>query len=117
MLTIVKPVYYCEHCKRHRMTAASIERHEPRCIYNPNRSVCGWHDDKVALGDPLELAKAFKQELDADWLRPWVGGCPACMLAVVVQAQLTVEERDDCGFSYAGEVERFRASEEHDYGY
>lgn len=117
MRTVTRPVYYCEFCKRHRLTKASIEQHELRCIYNPRRSVCGWHKD-VRPSAPADFALVFKNDLDTGWLRDSMDGCPACMLAVIVQAGLTIYEREDCGFDYKQEVERFRAAErEHDYAW
>lgn len=117
MLTVERKVYYCEFCKRHRLTKNSIETHEPRCIYNPGRSKCGWHEKDAAIQRPTDYAPQLKEDLDADLLRTWAGGCPACMLAVVVQADLTYGERDDLGFDYKREVQRFREAErEDDYG-
>lgn len=117
MLTVQKRVYYCEFCKRHRLTANAIENHEPRCIYNPGRSICGWHDDKQAVGAPYLLAPELKRTLDLDWLRGETDDCPACLLAVVVQADLTIAEREDLGFDYKAEVERFRKEEREGWDY
>jgi hypothetical protein len=109
LLTVTRNVYYCEFCKRHRLTRNAIEKHEPRCIYNPNRSMCGWHMSEVPAA--ADLAVAFADDPDVGWLRRATDGCPACMLAVVVQAGLTVEDRRDLAFSYDDEVERFRKEE------
>lgn len=117
MKVVVREVYYCEFCKRHRMTKGSIEKHEPRCIYNPNRSVCGWHDDKEPVGHAGTLAAWFKQEQDVDGLRVGADGCPACMLSAVVQANLDIQDREACGFDYSAEVERFRKEEMASYGF
>jgi hypothetical protein len=111
VLTVTRKVYYCEHCKRHRLTRNSIEKHEPRCIYNPDRFACGWHEPHIEIPRPADIVPEFKQTLDLDALRESVGGCPACMVAVVVQADLTVGEREDAGFDYKTEVERFRSTE------
>ena len=110
MLTVTRKVYYCEFCKRHRMTAAAIEKHEPRCIYNPLRSECGWHKG-MKPSAPADFALVFKDSLDIDWLRKEMDGCPACMLAVVVQAGLGGAAYKDTGFDYADEVARYRESE------
>lgn len=120
MLTINKPVYYCEFCKRHRLTKKSIETHEPKCIYNPRRSRCGWCSKSSSYRTPApsDFAPILKQERDLDWLRKEMDGCPACMLAVVVQAGLTLDERNGLGFDYQGECERFRTNErERDYAW
>jgi hypothetical protein len=114
MLTVQRAVYYCEFCKRHWLTKSSIEKHEPRCIYNPNRSVCGWHNDRKPFSHAGTVAAGLKDNLDVEWLRIGADGCPACMLAIVVQADLTMEERwEDLGFDYKAEVERFRKEERH----
>lgn len=113
MLTVTRPVYYCEFCKRHRLTKHAIEKHEPRCIYNPIRSACGWHAEERPPA-PADFVPLLKAELDVDWLRHEMNGCPACMLAVVVQADLTLPERDDCGFDYKAEVERYREAERYE---
>lgn len=113
-LAVTKTVYYCEFCKRHRMTRKSIEAHEPRCIYNPNRSVCGWHDDKKPVGHAGELAKLLETNLDVDELREGADDCPACMLSAVVQAKQAGMDREDIEFDYATEVERFRKDERED---
>lgn len=117
MLTVVKNVYYCEFCKRHRLTKSAIEKHEPRCIYNPNREKCGWHEPHFRIERPVEYTGRLKDLLDVDWLRKAMDECPACMLSVVVQAGLTTNEREDLGFDYATEVERFRKAERHDYAF
>lgn len=110
-MTVMKPVYYCEFCKRHRLTKSAIEKHEPRCIYNPNRTACGWHTDRKPVGHAGTLAEGLKDNLGIEWLRIGADGCPACMLAVVVQADLDDCERDDLGFDYKSEVARFRKDE------
>lgn len=111
MRTVTRPVYYCDHCARHRLTASSILTHEPKCIYNPERSACGWHEKGDTIPAPREYVKHLYQSLDLDWLRSILDGCPACMLAVVVQADLDVHARYALGFQYKDEVERFRADE------
>lgn len=117
MLTVKRDVYYCEYCKRHRMTARSILDHEPRCIYNPDRTVCGWHDDEKPYSHAGTLAANLKDRLPKEgdplgWLRIGADGCPACMLAAVVQADLDLFEREDLGFVYQDEVKRFRSEEQ-----
>ncbi len=114
MLTVMREVYYCEHCKRHRLTKNSIQNHEPRCIYNPLRDVCGWHKDERPSA-PADFVPLLKQELDVDWLRKRMNGCPACMLAVVVQAELSIYDREVLGFTYSDEVERFRVEEREEW--
>lgn len=112
VLTVTKTVYYCEFCKRHRMTAAAIEKHEPRCIYNPGRSVCGWHERGAFIPAPANFSTILKEDGDIDWLRRQMDGCPACMLSVVVQAGLSGFERDVIDFDYKAEVTRFREEEQ-----
>lgn len=114
MLTVERTVYYCEFCKRHRLKADAIERHEPRCIYNPSRSKCGWcsKSPTYIAPEPHGFALIFKDDPDLDWLRREMDGCPACMLAVVVQARkLGLHDEDAWDFNYRAECETYRASE------
>jgi hypothetical protein len=111
MLTVTRPVYYCEHCKRHRIKPEAILRHEPRCIYNPLRSECGWHKG-LKPAAPADLALVFKDDPDVEWLRKMADGCPACMLAAVVQARrLGLHDEYAWEFDYRAEVDRFREAE------
>ena len=114
MLTVEKPVYYCEHCKRHRLTPSAIEKHEPRCLYNPERSACGWHRDEEPNA-PAKLAAAFAENPDVERLRKEMSGCPACMLAVIVQARrIGLHPEDAWDFDYQAEVKRFRDEERYE---
>lgn len=111
MLKVVKPVYYCEFCKRHRLTESAIVKHEPRCIYNPCRSECGWHKS-TRPSAPHDFALVFKDDPDIDLLRDEMDGCPACMLAVVAQARkLGLDDEFVRDFRYGEEVDRFRERE------
>lgn len=111
MLTVVKPVYYCEHCKMHRLTTHAVLSHEVRCIYNPRRSVCGWHKN-MAPSAPADFALVFRDDPNVEWLRKQMDGCPACMLAVVVQARkLGLSGEEAWEFDYKAECATFRESE------
>jgi hypothetical protein len=117
VLTVVKPVYYCEHCKRHRLTKHSIESHEPRCIYNPLRFACGWCSKSPSYRPPTpaDFVVAFKDDPDVDRLRKQMDGCPACMLAVVVQARrLGLHDEEAWDFDYKAEVAKYRESERYE---
>lgn len=116
MKTVTRSVFSCDFCGRYRLTPHAIVKHEPRCIYNPDRSVCGWHDPsrrKLAqVVRPAELVPGFVADPDVDALREKLGGCPACMLAVVVQArQAGLHPEEAYAFDYKQEVERFRSDE------
>lgn len=115
MYAILRPVYYCSHCKRHRLTKRSIETHEPRCIYNPDRSMCGWHHGKPPAAQAGDLVKFCGFDLDE--LRRKMAGCPACILSAVVQADLTIHQREDLDFDYKTEVRRFREEEQREAQY
>lgn len=108
MLVVERKVYYCEFCKRHRLTKSAIETHEPKCVKNPNRSVCGWHS---GCPTPTDFTARFAENLDLDWLHDEMDGCPSCMLAVVVQADLSSEQKYELGFRYEDAVEEYRKRE------
>lgn len=113
MKTVTRSVYYCDYCGLHRLRASAIEGHEPKCIYNPDRSRCGWHDTDENVASPREYAPRLNYGTTIEELRGWAGGCPACMLAIVVQSDLTAVERYDL-FDYKAEVKQRRADERHD---
>lgn len=111
MIVKVREVYSCEHCGRSRLTKHAIVSHEPHCIHNPERR-CRWQSPHVDHGY-VELA-AIVAELRDDGvvlerLREQTDGCPACMLAAIVQAGVHGEERGE--FDYETEKQRWRAAE------
>lgn len=114
MKSVSRLVFYCDFCGRHRLTKNAIEKHEPKCIRNPAR-VCGWefpgHPAEVELPRlAAELrARAPLAAADLLWLDSETGGCPACMLAALVQSDLHGDARGD--FNYDAEVEKFRTWE------
>lgn len=89
--------YYCEHCKHDSFTRPSMEAHEKRCFYNPNRScpLCG-------VTRPVRELRAIlvadNSALDA--LRKEVAGCPACICAAI--AQQSKDDRSDPEYSPKG---------------
>lgn len=113
MLVVTREVFYCEFCKRHWLTKGAATKHESKCIYNPDRVACGWHEPHIHIEPPSTLLEQFGEMLDLDWLRDQVqDGCPACMLAVVVQARQKDQVGvDELAFDYKTEVERFRGQE------
>lgn len=80
--------YWCDHCGKHNLSAASIAQHEKHCTKNPAR-VCRMC--KASGGEQLpieELAKCIDISLPdegLDRLRDASGNCPACMLAALRQ--------------------------------
>lgn len=120
MLTVVKPVYYCEHCKRHRIMAPAIANHEPKCIYNPQRDKCGWCSKAPTYRAPApaDRVPGFIDDPNVDKLREELDGCPACMLAVIVQARRAgLNDEEAWSFDYNAEVDRFRKEENRDYSF
>lgn len=110
MLTVIKPVYYCDHCKRHRITASAIEQHEPKCIYNPHRDKCGWcSKDSHRAPAPADRVPGFVDDPDVERLRQELDGCPACMLAVIVQARRAgLSGEETWQFDYEAECAKYR---------
>lgn len=102
--------YYCDHCRKGSCGKASMIKHESRCIKNPQRK-CGFCErmEFAPVAMP-ELMKALGSG-DVDALRQKSNGCPACMLAAIVQSKITEPDEDGygpyIGFVYKEEVERF----------
>lgn len=71
--------YYCDHCNRGMFKRPSMIEHERCCIRNPERA-CALCEQKP---DMPTLVKAIESGLDA--VRDAADGCPACVLAAIVQ--------------------------------
>lgn len=82
--------YWCEHCGKHNLSAASIAQHEKHCTKNPAR-ICRMC--KASGGEQLpieELAACINISLPDEGLqrlRNASGNCPACMLAGLLQCE------------------------------
>lgn len=120
MIAKTKTVYYCEHCGRHRLSAAAIKGHEPGCTLNPRR-VCKWHDGSVDRSEARILARwirmrsvdRYATEEAIAALHDRVDGCPACMLAALRQSGVEYRfNSDGTGlWDYEEEVKEFRQYE------
>lgn len=136
-----RKVYYCDFCRKHRLSRAAMERHEETCTSNTSR-VCRWKIDGHSGGarvidigpladalraratswpvsaDPEADERTYLTADDIDWGRGEVDGCPACMLAVLRQSAVSefhVAYHGGTIFDYDAEVERLRAEEcDHD---
>lgn len=126
MREVAKTVYYCDHCRKHGLQRAAMAKHETVCTMNPVR-VCRWridgHSDGTKLMEMAPLAAdltvragspGLLEQIDIDWLRDEVDGCPACMLAALRQAEIKDIHWDAHShliFDYSTEVERLRREE------
>lgn len=113
-----KKVYYCDFCPKRRMTKASMERHESSCTLNPARA-CRWKmaGEKHKTVDLQSLVRqlygvTLTPEF-VDGIRNAVGGCPACMLAVLRQTGCKWPYENL--WKYEDELERFREAEKDVY--
>ena len=92
--------YYCDHCKKSGCSKFWMKRHEDSCIRNPAR-ICRFHsyieeneDERVAtLPNLIQIARNPKGTLED--LREFAMGCPACMLAAIVQSGRNESARQD----------------------
>lgn len=88
-------VYQCEHCRKRKLSSSWMKKHEERCTRNPQRE-CGFcgmiggiEEEVVAfvklLNDTADHG-AYSSVGSKDLLDR-MEGCPACTLAVIVQAK------------------------------
>jgi hypothetical protein len=100
--------YYCDHCRKGGCSKHHMEKHERRCIRNPNRQ-CGFCEvEKLTPIAMPELISALDSGgLQA--LKEAAHNCPACILAAIVQSK--VKDGDDyyVEFDYKEEVKAFWA--------
>lgn len=94
--------YYCDHCRKGGCGKAAMIRHELHCIKNPNREcrMCALLD---SAPEPMpDLIESLQQD-GIDGLRKKTEGCPACMLAAIVQTRMSNDTRyitDEVEFDY-----------------
>lgn len=85
-------IYICSYCKKKKYTKKSCEIHELHCTKNPIRvcRMCGLGGQNTELIN-LKIAisgmdKTNEKEL-MEQLKNLSDGCPACMLAAIIQAR------------------------------
>lgn len=88
MRTVMRPRYYCDHCKKGNGSPSAMKRHEVGCTLNPQR-VCGMCAKLADDGGPepapprdellrmLDGEEGFKAMTDA------ANDCPACILSAL----------------------------------
>lgn len=107
--------YYCEHCKKSGCSKHWMTRHEDSCIHNPKR-ICRFHyhidesEDEKVQSLPYLIAHVMRGSLNA--LREASMGCPACMLAAIVQSGITKQIPDEEGFGKPNEFSAWRYKDE-----
>jgi len=110
MIEKIKKVYYCEFCKKHRLTKNSIITHEEHCTLNPNRKcrMC----ERQGIPD-YEIGDKFTDEI-LDRMRDTIK-CPACMLAII-RKWIKDEKKDsrdfDSTFKFQEEIEKYWEDEQ-----
>ena len=115
MRRVKKWRYYCDHCKKSGASGGHMKAHEQSCCRNPQR-VCRMcahaHIDQQPLAD-LVAALGGGDGAGVDSLRKAASGCPACMLAAILEADLDEPYEPDTGagfsveFDFKAERERF----------
>jgi len=93
-----KKVYYCDYCKKHRMTKNSMEIHEGKCLYNPKRicraaycsggvgvSIKEMQDVIDDCSSDLSGDAYYPDEKMIDKLLEEHDGCPICLVALFCQ--------------------------------
>lgn len=82
--------YYCDFCGKGGQSGGHMKRHERSCCRNPERK-CGMCAAAMNDQEPLpKLIEALgKGDVDGlARLRELATGCPACMLAAIIQSKL-----------------------------
>src|SRR3990167_10719897 len=123
MKEIRKPVYYCDFCRKHGLSRFAMGKHERTCTLNPDRH-CRWHmpDSEMQVTHGQVSFRTLAEELrnraplssdDIDLLHDNVGGCPACMLAVLRQSGVEYHYNAQYKriWDYEEEIARFREDE------
>lgn len=100
--------YHCDYCGKGGCSGGHIRRHEAACCRNPNR-VCGMCALSGVGGATVPaLLAAFGPTGDLKALRDAAEGCPACMLAAIIQSGIQLTE-GRVEFDFAKERDAFWA--------
>lgn len=78
--------FYCDHCGKGRFHRSAMKRHELACINNPAR-VCPLCSECKLPQVPMTELIAAVDYTRLQPLREKANGCPACMLAAIVQSK------------------------------
>lgn len=112
MKTVLKKMYYCDHCKKRGMSSYHMQRHESGCTANPDRAckMCGAVVGLRAVVEDFKARFLLKEnkaveQPDGFWQEPstshaviWTAepvlfsevisagrDCPCCILAILRQ--------------------------------
>lgn len=81
--------YYCDFCRKSGCNSGHIRNHEKRCVRNPSREcrMCEHATGEEGLGPHASLDALVRgiERADVEGLREVAQGCPACMLAGVLE--------------------------------
>ena len=102
--------YYCDFCKKSGGSGGHIAKHEKHCTMNPNR-ICGmcamFSFDTVPVAELVAILPDIESvegvvasvEKAMPALREKTQNCPACILAALRQAKISVEMIRSFNFS------------------
>ncbi len=80
--------YYCDHCRKGGCNKWCMEKHEKRCVRNPQR-ICGFCSlSQLSQKSISELIHALGSG-GMPALKEAATNCPACILSALVQARFT----------------------------
>jgi hypothetical protein len=102
--TIIKPVYYCDFCKKKYIHRGFAVKHEKACTNNPDRKckICelignAQTDLKMLIEGYKEKYPTMKKELEKEFLNDLyekTDGCPNCMLAIIKLLHYKIEIKE-----------------------
>ncbi len=87
MITKIKKVYYCEHCKKHYLNAGAMAHHEKHCTANPNREcrLCGGRLDLNEIKFQIKRMQKKNKFFNAKDIMDFVDSCPMCTFSIIRQ--------------------------------
>lgn len=87
MRTVMRPRYYCDHCKKASGSPSFMRRHESGCTNNPSRTcrMCVLFAD-AGGPEPAPPRAALIGTMDAEGFKAMCAAandCPACILSAL----------------------------------
>lgn len=106
--------YHCDHCGKGRLSKSCMVKHEIICVYNPTRQ-CPLCWDLQLPSKPMPvLIEAIQTSMAK--LREVSEGCPACILAAIIQSRdpYASKEENWVDFDYKKELANWHQQTRHD---
>lgn len=113
--------HFCDFCNKGGMVAASMIEHEKTCLRNPDRECFLCQEGRQKPAPMKELVDALFYGSRLEKVRSIASGCPACILATILNAKKDPrwdeEGYEYFAFDYKTEKDEWHAAQREPLGF